>query len=337
MFAAQKLFYDLPLSPATVILSTISIGLFGYGLCGLLRPICVWHVDAVYWSCLPTVKTLQGLHWQDLKNSKPLRWFWICLGGMFCYEFLPAYIMPWLNSVSVPCMAAMKTTGDKAATLVQIFGGATNNEGLGLFTLSFDWQYITSFQTSLPLKLQAHAALGFFICYLAMIGIYYSNTWNAKSQPFMSTALRTAEGGRYPTAKVFIDGVLDKEALATYGLPKLTGTFAYSLFMANAAIGALISHCILFWGGDVKRAYQSARKGKYDDRHHEYMEKTYKETPWWWFVIILVFSFVLGLVVVIKENITLPVWGYVVALIVGTIIAPFVKQHASVRLGHLLT
>lgn len=72
VFAAQDLFYDLPLSAATVILSTISIGLFGYGICGVMRPIAVWHVDAVYWSTLPTVKTLQGLHWQDLKNSKPL-------------------------------------------------------------------------------------------------------------------------------------------------------------------------------------------------------------------------------------------------------------------------
>lgn len=75
-FAAQDLFYGLPLDPTTVILATISIGLFGYGLCGILRPACVWHVEAVYWSTLPTVKTLQGLHWQELKNSKPLRYFW---------------------------------------------------------------------------------------------------------------------------------------------------------------------------------------------------------------------------------------------------------------------
>lgn len=55
------------------------------------------------------------------------------------------------------------------------------------------------------------------------------------------------------------------------------------------------------------------------------MENHYKETPWWWYVSLLVLSFVLGLVVVIKENITLPVWAYIVALIVGTIIAPFVS------------
>jgi hypothetical protein len=61
---------------------------------------------------------------------------------MFCYEFFPAYIWPWLNSVSIPCLAAMHATGDKAAVLTNLFGGSTNNEGLGLFTLSFDWQYV---------------------------------------------------------------------------------------------------------------------------------------------------------------------------------------------------
>ncbi|KAB5559610.1 OPT oligopeptide transporter [Coniochaeta sp. 2T2.1] len=323
VFTAQDLFYNLPLSPTTIILSVISIGLFGYGVCGIMRPIAVWHVEAVYWSALPVVKTLQGLHWQEVKTSKPLRWFWYAFTGMFFYEFFPAYIFPWLNAVSIPCLASMRATGSKAAVLTNLFGGSVNNEGLGLFTLSFDWQYITSFQTSLPLKLQVHQAVGFFICFLAMLGIYYNNVWDAKSQPFMSTRLRSQSGGTYPSAKVFVGGVLDKAALEEHGLPRLTGTFAYSMLMANAAIGALVAHCILFWGGDVKRAFQSAKTGRYDDRHHAYMEKNYKETPWWWYIIVLVASFVLGLVVVIKENITLPVWAYIVALIIGMIIAPF--------------
>lgn len=134
VFAAQDLFYDLPLSATTIVLSLISIGLFGYGISGILRPFAVWHVDAVYWGTLPTVKTLQGLHWQKVKSSKPLRVFWYSFTGMFLYEFFPAYIWPWLNSVSVPCLAAMHATGGKAAVLTNLFGGATNNEGLGLFT-----------------------------------------------------------------------------------------------------------------------------------------------------------------------------------------------------------
>ncbi|KAI4844996.1 peptide transporter [Aureobasidium sp. EXF-8845] len=323
VFAAQKLFYDLPISATTVILTMISIGMFGYGLCGLLRPVAVWHVDAVYWSTLPVVKTLQGLHWQEVKDSKPLRYFWYAFATMFCYEFFPAYIFPWLNSVSVPCLAAMKATGNKAAVLTNLFGGATNNEGLGVFSVSFDWQYITSFNTSLPLVLQTHVAIGVFVCMMAMLGIYYTDTWGAKGQPFMSTQLRAQSGKKYPISKVFVGGVLDEEALQKYGIPRLTGSFAYALFMANAAIGALITHTVLFWGGDIKRTYKSARAGKYDDRHHIHMAKNYKEVPWWWYMVVLVFSFILGLVVVIKENITMPAWAYVVSLIVGIIIAPF--------------
>jgi len=56
------------------------------------------------------------------------------------------------------------------------------------------------------------------------------------------------------------------------------------------------------------------------------MAKHYKETPWWWYVAVLVFSFILGLVVVIKENITLPVWAYIVSLLLGIFIAPFVSM-----------
>ncbi|CAG8902131.1 unnamed protein product [Penicillium egyptiacum] len=323
VFAAQDLFYNLPLSATTVILSVISIGLFGYGICGVMRPISVWHTEAVYWGSLPTVKTLQGLHWQEVKNSKPLRYFWYAFTGMSIYEVIPAYIFPWLNSVSIPCLAAQKATGETAAVLNNVFGGATNNQGLGLFSFSFDWQYLTSAQTSLPLKLQAHQAAGLFSCFIIMIGIYYGNGWNSRSLPFMSTRLLTNNGTAYPLGDVFPGGILDEVALAKHGLPRITGTFAFAMFMANAAMGALIVHCILFWGKDIRRAYKSAREGRYDDRHHAHMAKHYKEAPWWWYIIVLVGSFILGIIVTVKENITLSVWAYVISLLLGCILAPF--------------
>lgn len=256
VFSAQLLFYNLPLSAATIILSIISIGLFGYGLAGILRPIAVWHVDSVYWTTLPVVKTIQGLHWQEVKNSKPLRYFWYAFTGMFIYEFFPAYIFPFLNSFSIPCLASMNATGDTAAILTNLFGGASNNEGLGLFSLSFDWQYvspfffwvlrpeltgsisiqITSLATTMPLSLQVNLAVGFFVCYLAMLGIYYNNVWGSRSLPFMSTTLRSADGSSYPITKVFDGGVLNEGSLAKYGIPRLSGSFAYAMFMANAAV-----------------------------------------------------------------------------------------------------
>jgi len=185
---------------------------------------------------LPTVKTLQGLHWENVKNSKPLRWFWYSFVGMFFYEFFPAYIFPWLNAISIPCLASMHAEGSQAKVLTNLFGGSINNEGLGLFSISLDWQYITSFQTALPLKLQAHAAVGFFVCFLAMLGIYYTDAWGAKSQPFMSTKLRTEDGKAYPITDVFAGGLLDHEAFAEAGIPRLAGSFAYAMFIANAAV-----------------------------------------------------------------------------------------------------
>lgn len=55
------------------------------------------------------------------------------------------------------------------------------------------------------------------------------------------------------------------------------------------------------------------------------MAKHYKEVPFWWYGAVLLISFILGLIVVLNENVTLPAWGYVVSLIVGSIVAPFVS------------
>jgi hypothetical protein len=69
-----------------------------------------------------------------------------------------------------------------------------------------------------------------------MLGIYYTNTWGAKSLPFMSTRLLSEDGSAYPVTEVFTGGVLNEGALAQYGIPVLSGTFAYAMFMANAAV-----------------------------------------------------------------------------------------------------
>ncbi len=55
------------------------------------------------------------------------------------------------------------------------------------------------------------------------------------------------------------------------------------------------------------------------------MAKHYKETPNWWYLVVLVFSFVLGLIVVTTQNITLPVWAYIISLLLGIFISPLVS------------
>jgi hypothetical protein len=79
-------------------------------------------------------------------------------------------------------------------------------------------------------------AIGYFVCFICMLAIYYGNGWSAQELPFMSTRLLLNNGTRYPTAVVFDGGVLNETTLEEFGLPRLTGTFAYAMFMANGAV-----------------------------------------------------------------------------------------------------
>jgi hypothetical protein len=93
-----------------------------------------------------------------------------------------------------------------------------------------------------------------------------------------------------------------------------------------AQIGALVGHCIFFWGGQILQTVKNLRQGGSPDRHHLAM-KRYRDTPWWWYTVIMGISFVFGLVVVLKSNVGLGAGGYVSALVIGAFIAPFVSQY----------
>ena len=103
------------------------------------------------------------------------------------------------------------------------------------------------------------------------------------------------------------------------------------LFLAlllTSQIGALIGHCIFFWGPQIVKTVKDLREGGSPDRHHLAM-KRYKDTPWWWYTIIMGIAFVFGLVVVLKSNVGLGAGGFVAALAVGAVIAPFVSVQIS--------
>ena len=115
---------------------------------------------------------------------------------MFTYEVIPAYIFPLLNGFNIFCLASQHASPNVQNVFTNIFGGANSNEGLGLFSLGFDWQYITSGLVpstvdvsvqvddtvnrymSLPLIQQANSWVGIFFSYIAIAAIYYSNLWN---------------------------------------------------------------------------------------------------------------------------------------------------------------
>ncbi|KZV61284.1 OPT superfamily oligopeptide transporter [Peniophora sp. CONT] len=323
-FAVQRLYYDTHVNATTAVLATFSTAVFGYSVIGILRPLTVYPAEMVYWLNLPTVAVFQSLHYDKEKNKKRLRLFWIAFGGMFVYEIFPSYIFPLLNGFSIICLATQKTKPSTLDTITNIFGGSDGNEGLGLLSLSFDWQYLGSQYMALPLVQQASSWIGLALCYIAIPAIYYSNLWNSKSFPMLSTSIFNSNGTRYSQSVVFTGPgqSLNDTALAEVGLPSLTGSNAWNNLMNNVAIGGLISHCVFFWGPYVIASFKQARTKTQPDPHWQAMQK-YKEAPQWWYLILMVLAFFAGLIANIKGDTTLPWWSYIVALAAGAFITPF--------------
>ncbi|KAI9059790.1 oligopeptide transporter [Trametes sanguinea] len=323
-FAVQRLYYDTNVEATTAILATFSTACFGYGLVGLLRPLTVYPSEMVYWTNLPTVSIFQALHFDSSSNHKRLKLFWSAFTGMFIWEVLPSYIFPLLNGINVVCLATQHVPSAAQDVITNLFGGTDGNEGLGFLSLSLDWQYITSTFMSWPLIQQANSWIGYVVCYIAIMGIYYSNVWNSKAFPMLSTSLYSQNGSHYDQAAVFGSNFqLNETALEIVGLPALTGSNAWSNLCANLAIGGLIAHTMLFWGPYVWESFKQAREKCQPDPHWQIVNKNYKEVPWYWYFCLLVLSFFAGLIVIFKGQTTLPWYAYITALLLGGFITPF--------------
>ncbi|KAJ5523608.1 OPT peptide transporter Mtd1 [Penicillium frequentans] len=323
VYAIERLFYDRGISATTAVLATFSISLCGFVLAGALRSLIVYPAEMVYWSTLPQVVLFQNLHFDRKANQERLKKFGWALGLAAAWEFFPAYIVPWVGGLSVFCLASMKAPTKTRTIFATVFGGASSNEGMGLLNFSLDWQYIQSTYLSLPFKQQVNTWIGYVIWYPAMLGLYYSNTWNAKSFPFMSTSLFSSNGSTFSTTSILnSQGIIDEAKLEATGLPYLTSSTVWGYFTQNLAIGALISHVLIFYSKDMILAWKQARTRKQPDPHYQGMLK-YKEVPQWWYIVLFGLAFIAGIIVTAKGETTLPVWGYIIALLVGAFIAPF--------------
>jgi OPT family oligopeptide transporter len=323
VYAIERLFYDRSISATTAVLATFSISLCGFVLAGALRSLIVYPAEMVYWSTLPQVVLFQKLHFNRKANKELLKKFGWALGLAAAWEFFPAYIVPWVGGVSVFCLASIKAPTSTRTVFAKVFGGVSSNEGMGLLNFSFDWQYIQSLYLSLPFKQQINTWIGYIIWYPAMLGLYYSNAWNAKDFPFMSTSLFSSNGTTFATTSILDDkGTIDDTKLEAVGIPHLTSSTVWGYFTQNLAIGALISHVLIFYSKDMIVAWKQARSRSQPDPHYQGMLK-YKEVPQWWYMVLFGLAFIAGIIVTAKGETTLPVWGYIIALLVGAFIAPF--------------
>lgn len=332
-FAVQRLYYSTDVKAITAVLATFSTSCFGYGLCGLLRPLTVYPSEMVYWANLPTVSIFQSLHFDTAANHKRMKLFWLAFAGMFVWEVIPSYVFPLLNGINIFCLASQHAKPSIQNIFTNIFGGADANEGLGLLSISLDWQYITSSYLSLPLIQQANSWVGYALCYIILSVIYYSNAWNSLAFPMLSTSIFSSNGSIYDQSAVFgSTAQLNQTVLNEVGLPYMTGSNVWTNITANLSIGGLLAHCLCFWGPYLRDTLRNKHSEIQSDPHWKAMQK-YKEAPFWWYIGLLILAFFSGLIVIIKGQTTLPWYAYIVALLLGSFITPF-SQLLFARMGN---
>ncbi|KAH9915092.1 OPT oligopeptide transporter [Fomitopsis serialis] len=324
VFAAQDLYYNVSVGPAIGIFTLITSQLIGYGLTGLARDYLVYPTWAVYPFLMPQVQLFDAMHrGQGAFLQKKRRvFFWSVLIAIFVWEWFPEYIAPTLTGISIFCLADRKSPW-----VTRIFGGAAGNEGLGLFALSLDWNYIGSGGSAIgslftPLATQLSIYSGVVVCIIAFCACYARNVWHAQNFPFLSQLLFYQNGTEYDQLSILnADFTLNNTLLEEQGLPYYAASQTLYQLSRTAYIGTAVTHFFIWHFKDVWEVVRNVRTHECQDVHYQKM-KVYKEAPLWWFGALFCVTFGVGLGLCYAADSGLPWWGFIVALIFSAAFVP---------------
>ncbi|KAG7090421.1 hypothetical protein E1B28_009540 [Marasmius oreades] len=324
IFAAQDLYYNVRPNAAVPIFTLISTQLIGYGMAGVLRKFLVYPTFAVYPQTMPTVQLFDALHRGNsvLAQKKRVRFFWILFIGIFIWEWFPEYIAPTLTGISIFCLA-----NQNSAWFTRIFGGAAGNEGLGMFSLCFDWVYVGAGGSSIgslftPLSTQLSLYAGCAVCIIAFCATYASNTWNAQNFPFLSQLLFFENGTEYDQLAILTDKFeLDYEKLEKVGLPWYASSQLLFKISRTMYIGAAITHFLIWFG---PRMWEILRnRSECTDVHYQKI-KIYKEVSNWVYFGLFIVCAAVGIGTSYAADSGLPAWALIVALLFAWLFVPIV-------------
>ncbi|KZO91322.1 OPT oligopeptide transporter [Calocera viscosa TUFC12733] len=332
VLSVQDLYYNNPVNPGIAIFTLIGSQLIGYGYAGFLMDLLVYPTKCFWPANISPANLFQALHYDVGLGSKRVKLFWSVFTFQFFYEILPQWIFPWMTAISIACLA-----NGNSPWVRNVFGGGSNNEGMGLFTWCFDWNLIGGLTPLiLPLWTQINVDIGICFTYILMSAVYYGNIWNGQNFPFMSQAIFAADGTEYNQTAILTNNKFDPAKYSEIGPAYFSATNALALITANLALGAACVHPWLFYWGDIKPFVVSLNpwgKHKYivHDAHYEKM-KVYKPVPKWWFLCVLGAAFAIAQATNYAGHSNMPWWTLIVILIIGFFLC-FVYSMLAALLG----
>ncbi|KAI0333608.1 OPT oligopeptide transporter [Cubamyces sp. BRFM 1775] len=316
VISVQDLYYNNKLNAGLAIFTLIGSQLLGYGYAGLLQDMLVKPTKCFWPSTISTANLFQALHYDNQMTSKRVRLFWTVFCVMFVWEIIPQWIFPLLTGISIFCLANNHST-----VFRNVFGGASNNEGMGLLSWCFDWNLIGSDCLFNPLWLQINQDIGIFLTYILMAGVYYGNLWRAKDFPFMSQAIFAEDGSQYNQTALLTDGKFDPVKYEQLGPAFFSATNALYLMTSNLSLGATVTHVFFWHWQDIKpflKTFNPWNKTPLvvHDPHYEKM-KVYKQIPRWWYFALLAAAYAIAQGTNYGGHSGLPWWALTVILLIS--------------------
>ncbi|GAA5811128.1 hypothetical protein MFLAVUS_004557 [Mucor flavus] len=313
----QRIYYNQNLGWGGGILLIWTTQFIGYGMAGLLRPYLVYPSAMVWPGNLSNISLFRSFHQPDSNWNGPsrLRWFMYSFVGMFVYYWLPGYFFQVLTFFSWACWINQDNR-----VLAQLTGSLN---GLGMLSVSFDWSTITSFLGSplvVPFWAIANISVGFvFIAWIMVPALYYTNVWDAKTFPILTSDLFNANGEPWDNSLVLNDQkILDPALYAIHGPLRMTTFFAFTYGIGFAGVTSLLTHTALFHGKDIIKQFKNSRTKNNEDIHQKLM-RVYPEVPDWWYIAIFLISFGVSFAVIYEWPIYLPWWGLILAVAISAI------------------
>ncbi|KAG2213849.1 hypothetical protein INT47_001118 [Mucor saturninus] len=324
IIVVQKIYYGQDWGFGGGILLVLTTSLLGFGFAGILRRFLVrpaqmvWPINLVNATLFHTLHKETPKDVQDAEATSPglglsrNKFFLIAFTCSFVWYFFPGYIIPVLTSISWICWIK------KDSVLVSQIGSGINGLGIGSFTL--DWSQLAAWYPSplaIPWVVQANMFAGFvfFIWFLVPI-IYYTNTWESMKFPFYNTNQYDIYGAKFDRDRVLTPGqYLDEEAYANYSPIRITGFFAICYGQGLAALGAIITHTVLYNGKDIYNRIKNARQSG-DDIHARLMDH-YKEVPDIWYFILFLVALGMSFATVVVYPSDMPWWALIIAVVLA--------------------
>lgn len=336
MIATQELYEERPFHYATAMSIMLSSQLIGYGFAGLLRGPLVYSKRAIFPAVLPAVALFHSFNYRDgMHTKRHLNLFKTVFFGTAIYEIFPQYIAPTLQAVNPFCL---KWQDSLAVT--RLFGGALAHEGLGMLSVSFDWNVVGGLGPLFtPFAAQVNEWVGVLLAYV-FYPVGWEHSWfdggKENGFPFLNTQLLTHQGEIYNrTAIMKEDGTGNWEMIEKLGAPYFSTSYILANIATSLAVGAAVSHC-LFWGwGSITSLFKRNGLEEEEVDKHQLVCRKYPEVPLWVYLALLFFAVSVAFLAASLTDSGLSAGALVVALVLAgllTIASAYLKATTGASL-----